>query len=206
MYFQNLRRRTPDRKDTVSRANEPLITFEQASVFLRSSRETDRDPIGNAIMSIQRNVELYAGIRIDEGTFDAYFEEIANELDIRDLPATITSVHEIAWDGTEKTLIAGSDYAVWQGKSPIIRFLPYYFQYYDRLDPLYIKPPLGWRVRYDAGHEDVTDVTPQVRLAMEHELAFYFKNRQDGDQQQVVISGELTVQAKNLLDPIRLRK
>jgi hypothetical protein len=41
---------------------------------------------------------------------------------------------------------------------------------------------------------------------MEHELAFYFKNRQDGDQQQIVISGELTVQAKNLLDPIRLRK
>jgi len=206
VYFQNLRRRTPDRKTTVSRGNVPLLTVDQAVNFLRSVKQSDNDAIGNAIMSIQRNIELYAGIRVDEGTFDAYFEEVANELDVRDLPATVTGVYEIAWDGTEKTLVSGSDYAIWQGSSPIIRFLPYYFQYYDRLDPLYIKPPLGWRVRYTAGHSDVTTVTPQVRLAMEHELAFYFKNRQDGDQQQIVISGELTVQAKNLLDPIRLRK
>ena len=206
MYFQNLRRRTPDRKTTVSRSGDPLITFEQAAVFLRSVRAQDNDAIGNAILSIQRNIELYAGIRIDSGVFDAYFSEVANEFDIRDIPATVTNVYEIGWNGVERELTAGTDYAVWQGPSPTVRFLPDYLAYFTRLVTDDYLTPMGYRVRYNAGHTDVADVTPQVRLALEHELAFYFKNRQDGDQQQIVISGELTVQAKNLLDPIRLRK
>lgn len=206
MYFQNLRRRTPDRKTTVSRGNVPLLTVDQAVNFLRSVKQSDNDAIGNAIMSIQRNIELYAGIRVDEGTFDAYYDEIANELDVRDLPATVTAVYEVGYSGVERLLTAGTEYGIWQGTSPIIKFLPDYVEYYTRILRNAYLPPMGYRVRYTAGHSDVTTVTPQVRLAMEHELAFYFKNRQDGDQQQIVISGELTVQAKNLLDPIRLRK
>ena len=206
MYFQNLRRRTADRKVSVTRSGDPLITFAQAQNFLRSVKATDNDAIGNMILSIQRNVEAYAGIRIDSGTFDAFFNEIANELDISDIPATITSVHEIAYDGSERTLTAGTDYVVRQGTSPTVRLLPTYIEPYTRIWFALPIPPLGYRVRYTAGHSDVTATPPQVRLAMEHELAFYFKNRQDGDQQQIVISGELTVQAKNMLDPIRLRK
>jgi hypothetical protein len=206
VYFQNLRRRTPDRKTTISRGNVPLITVDQAVNFLRSVKQSDNDAIGNAIMSIQRNIELYAGIRIDTGTFDAYFNQVGNEFDIHDIPATISDVYEIGWNGAERTLTAGTDYAIWQGQSPTVRFLPDYLAYFTRLVTDDYLTPMGYRVRYTAGHSDVTTVTPQVRLAMEHELAFYFKNRQDGDQQQIVISGELTVQAKNLLDPIRLRK
>jgi hypothetical protein len=204
MYFQNLRRRLPANIKTISREGVPLVTLEEGRNFLRSRLPGDDEFINRTIMAVQRNIEAYAGIRVDEGTFDAFYDSLANELELKDVPATITNVYYTNQDGTEVLMVANTDYVVFTGNSLTIKLKPEGIL--SRWIDNEVLRPLQYRVRYDAGHEDLSEVWPQVKTAMEHELAFYFKNRQDGDQQAVVISGELTIQAKNMLAPLRERQ
>jgi hypothetical protein len=207
VYFQNLRRRKPTRKAVVTRADNPLLSLKDAEGFLRNLNPADNNFINNTILAVQRNVEAYANIRIDSGTFDAWFEGGANELDVNDLPATVTGIYAIGVDGSETLLTSGSSYVMYQGSSPIIRLLYDNVFWQEWFNFYTIRPEsLAFRVRYAGGYADLSQVWPQVRLAMEHEVAWYYKNRQDGDQQAVVLSGELTMQAKAMLDPIKKRQ
>jgi hypothetical protein len=203
MYYQNTRRFRPDRINTIQRGGDLLVTLESAKNYIRARMEGDNDSIQAMLLAIQRNVERYAGIRIDTGTFDAYYSATANELDLTDIPATVVSAHYLNDQGVETQMVLNSDYIILQKASPTIVILEgsYYFRLFSNL-----VRPVQFRVRYTAGHADLGEVWPEVRLAIESQLGFYYKNRNDGDQQQIVLSGDLTLQAKALLDPIRLRR
>ena len=209
MYYQNLRIRTPKSVKTISREGTPLVTLNEGRNFLRSRLPDDDSFINRTILSVQRNCERFAKIRVDEGVFDAYFDSMANELDINDMPikevdgVPVVTVYYTNQDGVEVLMTKGTDYVLYTGDSLTVRLRPEGIL--SRWIDNEVIRPLQFRIRYEAGHEDMADVWPQVKTAMEAELAFYFKNRQDGDQQAVVVDTELTLQATKLLTPLRDR-
>jgi hypothetical protein len=183
----DIEERLPLRVVEVERTNELTVQVSEARNFVRKRSNEDNKDLESTIKAVQSLIEYETKVRISEGVFDAFYPRSTVKFRIQDIP--FVEVVEFKWkdqSGEEKDV----DYKSYQERDYILELK-------ERYDAQ------NFRIRYKAGHESVDDIPNQIPEAVKHELSFYYNNRSTDGSPDFYLSKGLTVQAKNILKPLR---
>jgi hypothetical protein len=152
--------------------------------FLRVHDDIDQTYIASLIKGVTNQVEAYCGLATTPRTMQSYWQYPKQLISIPVKPvSSVTSVVKISHDGTESTLVSGTDYTV------------------TGMNNIYIHLKVdcyALRVTYEAGFAD-GQCPDAIQDAIVQEISLQYKNRQDSNQPSRTSVNSLSLEARHLL-------